>query len=350
MSLLRIEKVSKTFMEGKVKALQEVDLVIEENQIVGLLGPSGCGKTTLLRSISGFERPDNGKIFFRDKALLDGNLFVPPEKRKIGMVFQDFAVFPHLKVCDNITFGLSRFEKKEKFARLDRMLKLFRIEALSEKWPHELSGGQLQRVAMARTMAVGPELILFDEPFSNLDMVLKYEMRDEICDILRSENLSALFVTHDQDDALVTSDKVVVLSEGMVQQEGAPKEVYNFPKNEFVANFVGKTNIINAKVLDSSLGIVESHSFGKLRPNKFTSSLIKGNEIKLSIRPEQIEISKEGPFVGEVMRSRYLGHLCEISVRYQSQVLTLFSHHHKELTEGEEISFRFKEYAPTILD
>jgi iron(III) transport system ATP-binding protein len=233
------EGLTKSF--GSATAVADLDLGVERGEICALLGPSGCGKTTSLRLIAGFERPDSGTIEVGGSLVAGPGVHLPPEKRRIGMVFQDYALFPHLDVRANVAYALGRDPDA---SRVSEVLGLVGLEGMDARRPHELSGGEQQRVALARALAPTPELILLDEPFSNLDAALRGRVRQEMREILVGAGVTALFVTHDQEEALSLADRVAVMRDGRVEQEGTPEEVYGRPRTHWVATFLGDAEIV----------------------------------------------------------------------------------------------------------
>lgn len=231
---------------GAVRALDGACLTIAQGESMALLGPSGCGKTTLLRGIAGLERLDAGAVTVGDEVLTAARCFVPAEKRRIGMVFQNWALFPHLSVAKNIGYGLSRREIAA--GRVGEALEMVHLSNLADRKPHELSGGQAQRVALARALAPRPRLLLFDEPFSSLDTELRVAVRTEVADLLRSLDVTSVFVTHDQEEAFVLGDHVAVMRDGRIEQVGTPAEIYETPASRWVAGFVGEANLLPATV------------------------------------------------------------------------------------------------------
>ncbi len=258
--ILEIENITKKFTAQEFAAVDNVSLTLEPGELLGLLGPSGCGKTTLLRIIAGFEKVSQGKIFLHGTLVSDRYTTIPPEKRHTGMVFQDYALFPHLTVEKNITFGLKgKNNNRHKFKGVNRLsdseikqranfvLDLVGLWGLGNRYPHELSGGQQQRVALARALAPQPDLILLDEPLSNLDVQVRHRLREEIRRILKAAGTSAIFVTHDREEALAISDKIAVMRNGRIEQMGTPEEIYTQPSSRFVAEFVTQANFLPAK-------------------------------------------------------------------------------------------------------
>ncbi|MDG1397203.1 MAG: ABC transporter ATP-binding protein [Polaribacter sp.] len=229
--ILQLKKLTKTFSKGKVKALNEISFSLSKGKILALVGESGSGKTTLIRIITGLETQNNGSVVFKNNILSSNTIFIEPEKRNIGMVFQEYALFPHFTVFDNIAFGISK-NKKE---RITEVLDLVALEGFEKRFPHELSGGQQQRVALARALAPKPELLILDEPFSNLDVILRQQLRSDIKEILKKTNTTAIFVTHDIKDALKISDEILVLQKGNLLQHGNTDEVFKNPNCEYVS-------------------------------------------------------------------------------------------------------------------
>ncbi len=240
MSYAEIKNLSFKYSNNNQDTLKNINLSFEKGEIVAILGESGSGKSTLLRILSGFEAPYKGEFKVNNKGIINETNIVPVEKRGIGMVFQDYALFPHMTIEKNIAFGINKLNKKEQKTIISDVLDLVGLEEHRKKYPHELSGGQQQRVALARAMAPSPELILLDEPFSNLDANLQCRIRRELKEILKKANTTAVFVSHDKDDALEIADRVVVMSDGELIQEGKPQDVYDNPKSDYVAQLFGK--------------------------------------------------------------------------------------------------------------
>ena len=260
-AILNLEGISKHFPGSSTFALADVSFTLKEGELLGLVGPSGCGKTTLLRIIAGFESPSRGSIELAGRQIAGTNCWVPPEQRHTGMVFQDYALFPHLSIAENIAFGLenkssqgtkkwwhqAKSGRKKIKQRVGEVLGLVGLSGLEKRYPHELSGGQQQRVALARALAPQPPLILLDEPLSNLDVQVRQRLRHEIRHILKQTGTSAIFVTHDQEEALAISDTIGVMSQGKLEQIGTPEEIYTQPASRFIAEFVTQANFLPAK-------------------------------------------------------------------------------------------------------
>lgn len=262
MSFIRLRNVNKSF--GRTGAVIDLDLDIPKSEITVLLGRSGCGKTTTLRLIAGLEKPDLGDIWIGDQQVSGGAAWKSATDRQIGMVFQDYALFPHLTVAQNIAFGLSDLKNAARKSRIADMLDLVGLMGMEERYPHQLSGGQQQRVALARALAPSPKVLLLDEPFSNLDASLRQIMREEVRRILHEAQVTTVFVTHDQEEALRLADELVVLEEGRLQQHGAPEDVYRYPANLRVAKFLAKVNVLAGEAqnghVESALGRLPLHT------------------------------------------------------------------------------------------
>ncbi|MTJ54859.1 ABC transporter ATP-binding protein [Anabaena sp. UHCC 0253] len=245
--ILQLQNVTKQFSQSVSPAVNNVSLTLPQGDILALLGPSGCGKTTLLRLIAGFERLQAGTIQIAGQVVSNTSTSIPPEQRDIGVVFQDYALFPHLNVSENVAFGLQQFGKEQKQKRVAEVIELVRLQGLEKRYPYELSGGQQQRVALARALAPKPQIMLLDEPLSNLDIQVRLRLREEIRDILKLAGTSAIFVTHDQEEALAISDIVGVMQQGNLEQLGTPEEIYTHPASRFVAEFVTQANFLPAR-------------------------------------------------------------------------------------------------------
>jgi putative spermidine/putrescine transport system ATP-binding protein len=312
MSYLKLEGLEKSF--GKNTVVQQFDLNIGKGEFVSLLGPSGCGKTTVLRMVAGFEAPSAGRIVIENDDITQ----LRPSQRNIGLVFQSYALFPNLTVAQNVAFGLkvARLEKAAIDQRVSDMLTLIGLSQLGGRYPFELSGGQQQRVALARALAVRPRVLLLDEPLSALDAKIRVSLRKEIRDIQRELGITTIFVTHDQEEALSISDRVVVMNQGRAEQVGAPHEVYNRPTTRFVANFVGTLNTFEAVVKDAKKGVV---TIGGMSLTLAQGNLDQKNHdtVSLALRPEALQLGRQAApattlsatvedvqFLGSVIRLR----------------------------------------------
>lgn len=302
MSEIRIEHARKVY-NGKTVVIDDLNLTIENGELFTLLGPSGCGKTTLLRMIAGFNSIEGGDFFFGETRIND----MEPSKRNIGMVFQNYAIFPHLTVRDNVAFGLKqrKVAKEELETRTDEYLKLMQIDQFADRKPDQLSGGQQQRVALARALVINPDVLLMDEPLSNLDAKLRVDMRQAIRDIQRSIGITTVYVTHDQEEAMTISDHIAVMNLGEIQQVGSPKELYHKPHNEFVANFIGKTNLIDAKIIKENNKTFLQIGEYKLELQEYDH--VEPQDVRVSIRPEEFIKDESGVIEATVDDSVYLG-------------------------------------------
>ncbi|WP_076407427.1 ABC transporter ATP-binding protein [Shewanella sp. UCD-KL12] len=313
MSTLSIQSVHSDYQGQQV--LKGLDLNLEKGEIVALLGPSGCGKTTLLRAVAGLQSISQGQICINGEVLSSTDKFVPSERRGVGMIFQDYALFPHLTVADNVLFGLKEGSKAQKATRLKEMLELVKLDDLQERYPHELSGGQQQRVSIARALAYEPEILLLDEPFSNIDAKVRGEMMLEIRSILKERNVSAVFVTHSKDEAFVFADKLALFKDGYIVQFGTAEELYTSPKDRYVADFLGSGNYIPVSVTDSfnvdtPIGTLTSTS-ELAHPIRYQGEIL--------LRPQQIEITADDEGLGVITERRFLGNICHYQVQVAQQ-------------------------------
>ena len=302
MALVHLEHVTKRFGADRPPATDGLSFTVESGRILALLGPSGCGKTTTLRLIAGFETPDQGRIAIAGQTVADADrgIHVEPEARGVGVVFQDYALFPHLTIAQNVGFGLERTSRSERRARVAQVLDLVSLTDFAERYPHELSGGQQQRVAVARALAPAPTLILLDEPFSNLDADLRAQMRDEVEKILRATGTTAIFVTHDQEEAFTIADQVGVLDQGRLEQVGAPEVIYHNPATPFVAEFVGAADFLPGLV--SREGIVtEIGVFGNLNGRAL------GSRVRVMIRPDDVTFVPDAAGEAVIVRRYFRG-------------------------------------------
>jgi len=304
---VRIEEVEKRY--GRTVAVAGVDLELGEGELVAVLGPSGCGKTTLLRLIAGFEAPDAGTITVGGEVVAGAGAWVPPERRRIGMVFQDYALFPHLRVGANVAFGLARRGREERERLTRRTLELVGLQHKADRYPHELSGGERQRVALARALAPEPEVVLLDEPFSNLDATLRGGLRREVELILREAGTTALLVTHDQEEALTLGDRLAVMRAGRLVQLGRPEDVYARPASRWAAEFVGDVNVLAGQAhgldVQTEIGV-----FDLIRP--------ASGDVHVAIRPEQLELLAEDRANAEVVDREFRGHDVLYRLRHEN--------------------------------
>ena len=317
MSEVRIEHVFKRF--GGVTAVNDFNLTVKDGEFVSILGPSGCGKTTTLRMIAGFERATEGEIYIGENCVSssDKGTFAPPEKRDIGMVFQSYAVWPHMTVAENVGYPLKiqKVDKETRAKRVQEMLELVHLGEYGERYPHQLSGGQQQRVALARALVAQPGLLLLDEPLSNLDAKLRESMRFEILSIQKKLNITVVYVTHDQGEAMAMSDRVVVMSKGVVQQIGAPHDIYTTPANKMVADFIGLVNFIPGEAKGDRV-FIKGTNVSFPNPTDITG------EATIAVRPENISISANGGQLEGTMVARfYLGDAVDYRVQCDENMI-----------------------------
>ena len=356
MASITIDGVSRSF--GAVHAVRDVSVTVADGEFFTLLGPSGCGKTTLLRMVAGFADLEAGAIRFGERRIDT----LPPHKRNTGMVFQNYAIFPNLTVADNVAYGLRarRVAAPDIAERVGRALRLVQLQGYDARWPHQLSGGQLQRVAIARALVIEPEVLLLDEPLSNLDAQLRVEMRAEIRQLQQTLGITAIYVTHDQEEALSISDRIAVMRAGRFEQIGAPKDVYRDPETPFVAEFMGTTNLLVGTVAgDSGPGTVV-----RVGGTAFTvakQAALPGAEVTFSLRPEALrplaagEAAPEGwaTVVAELTRLEFLGALTRIDARIGGEGGTILRAAALDLpldraAPGQEVSFAYDPERVTV--
>lgn len=342
MSSIRINGISKSF--GDVEVLKPFTEEFSDGEFITLLGPSGCGKTTMLRLIAGFEKPTSGEIYIENTMVSGGKTFVPPEKRGIGMVFQSYAVWPHMNVYDNIAYPLkiSGMNKEEIKENVERVLDIVHLSQYKDRIPSELSGGQQQRVALGRALVAKPKLLLLDEPLSNLDAKLREEMRFEIKEIQKSLGITVVYVTHDQIEAMTMSDRIILINKGVIQQIGSPKEIYSKPANPFVANFVGRVNFIKGFSKD---GYVELEGTGQRL--KYDGD--KSGNVVVAIRPEALRISEtgEGELNARLVSQFYLGDVNDCKIDLGNDTIVRVIDHVESYgvyKENESIKLRLKSF------
>lgn len=316
---------------GEVLAVDDVNLEVKTGELVTILGPSGCGKTTTLRMIAGFEYPTSGSILIGDKDVAK----IPPNKRGLSMVFQSYALFPHLTIYENVAYGLrvQKLPANEIRERTERALDLMQLTTMAKRYPSQVSGGQQQRIALARAIVIEPSVLLFDEPLSNLDAKLREYMRDELRKLQKRLGITSLYVTHDQSEAMAISDRVVIMKEGRIRQVGTPREIYAFPKSRFVADFMGKANFLEVEVLgtngESARIDIGGKTFivpraGRVRPNSGSALLV--------VRPEALRlislanVENEIPLKGCVDRFTYFGNIARYEVATENGPLLIESY------------------------
>ena len=352
MAEVKLENVSKHY--GRVEAVASFTEHIRDGEFVSLLGPSGCGKTTTLRIIAGFEKASTGRVFIGDKLVScsETNTYLPPEKRNIGMVFQSYAVWPHMDVFDNAAYplkvrGMARKAIREK---VDRVLGLVHLAGLEKRFPNQLSGGQQQRVALARALVAEPTLLLLDEPLSNLDAKLRESMRFEIKDVQRRLGITVIYVTHDQAEAMVMSDRIIVMDKGVVQQSDTPRAIYEHPRNRFVADFIGLINFMECTVVDVqgemwTAALKDSDQSIRLRRDP-AQDLAPGKQVILAVRPENVGVSGQTApdgIRGTVTRKVYLGNEVDYLISVgPAEIRATVEPTGEDFPEGAEVCLAFK--------
>jgi iron(III) transport system ATP-binding protein len=317
---LRCQGLTKRFQE--TQAVQDFTITVARGHVVALLGPSGCGKTTALRLIAGFDSPDSGSVTVGDQCVFQPGRNLPPEKRRIGMVFQEGALFPHLTVEQNVAYGLSRRNGRKE--RVQQVLAMVGLEHLNHRMPHELSGGQQQRVALARALAPQPEVLLLDEPFSNLDPGLRDQVRRDVLEILKANNVTAIFVTHDQEEALFVGDVIAVMRNGRIEQIASPEEIFHHPATRFVAEFIGTVDFLpgwrSEDRLMSEVGSVE-----------WPEDCPSDADLEVMVRPDCLECSPSEDGAGVIVSREFRGafYLYKVSLTSGNEVRCLLPHTHE---------------------
>ena len=336
MSILQLNNLTLKYPTMEKAAVNNVNLSMEVNEIHALVGESGCGKSSTIRMISGLELPVDGEILYKGEILNKPSYSVAPENRNIGMVFQDYALFPHLTVRQNILFGVH--EKKDRTdERVEYYLKLTGLEGLGSRFPYEISGGQMQRVALARALAPEPELILMDEPFNNLDIRIKRNMLEEVGNILNKTNTSCLFITHEKDEAFILADRITVMREGELLQTAEPLELYQNPVDTYVAEFFGRANHIPVFQKNNQF----SSPLGNIQMNEKMFSMESQEQGFLVHRPWDVEIHENGDFKVEILGSYFFGDYQEVRFKpvngYFKDHFKFFTHINKSFAEGDVI-------------
>lgn len=301
--VIRCKKVTKRF--GAITALDHISLDIEPGQIMAILGPSGCGKTTLLRTIAGFENIDQGEIYVQGTCVSSETVDVPPNHRQIGIVFQEYSLFPHLNVSQNIGFGLRDISTASRNIRISEILDLMKLTDIENRYPHELSGGQQQRVALARTLAPNPITVLLDEPFSNVDATMRAQLRDEITQILRQNRVTTILVTHDREEAFSTADRIAVMQDGRIEQIDYPEKLFNSPSTRFVARMTGLANFVPASITSGGTATTEIGELSCQSDPDHSSEidlLVRATDFDISLNKESDVIISSITFRGEDVR------------------------------------------------
>jgi putative spermidine/putrescine transport system ATP-binding protein len=321
MAFLEIENLKKNY--GALQVVQNFELSVQQGEFISFLGPSGCGKTTTLRMVAGFEIPNSGSIRINEKDVTR----LRPNQRNVGMVFQAYALFPNMTVAENVGFGLKVAKKPAEAikARVEEMLALIKLPALGGRYPYQLSGGQQQRVALARALAVQPQVLLLDEPLSALDAKIRISLREEIRAVQRKLGITTIYVTHDQEEALSMSDRIVVMSEGRMEQVGTPFEIYNFPRTRFVASFVGTLNILKARVIDPASGKIAIDDQEIFAAKAITGSQA-GETRLMALRPEAVSLNATGEgcnrLKGTIEDVNFLGAIVRIRLRFKESLIS----------------------------
>lgn len=320
-----IKNLTKIFTSDKkiVTAVDNVSLEIKPGEFICLLGPSGCGKTTTLRMLAGFEMPTSGNIFVGDEDIAS----LTPDKRNTAMVFQNYALFPHLNVYDNISYGLKiqKRPKEEIKSRVEKILEIMKMEDFAYRMPAQMSGGQQQRVSLARALIMNSEILLFDEPLSNLDAKLRIHMRDEIRKLQQEIGITSIYVTHDQAEAMALSDKIVIMKDGKIIQVGSPIEIYQKPNSAFIAKFIGRANIVKGKIIEIMENIKKVEIFGAIYNIESEKIVEIGDQVEIVIRPESILFNMD-IHKGKVIKSIFMGEAHEYEVEMNDEVIEISLH------------------------
>ncbi len=346
---IRLEGISKRFahrVKGEVYAVRDVSLTVQPAELLTLLGPSGCGKTTTLRMIAGFEQPDAGRVFIGEQDVTG----LMANQRNIGFVFQNYALFPHLSVFENVAYGLrvQRQPEQEIARAVGDVLALVGLQGYDRQFPNQLSGGEQQRVALARAIVIRPRVLLFDEPLSNLDAKLRVHMRGELRELQQRLRISAVYVTHDQEEAMAISDRIAVMHQGQIVQEGTAESLYRHPGSEFVAQFIGRTNLLSGRVRSAGPGEIELEVAGQhLRLPGDAERATAGQILRLVVRPEVIELrpadSPDG-IAGTIVSRTFLGEKAEYQVRVGADLLQVTSYNPVQrglFTVGQPVRLHF---------
>lgn len=341
-SIKNITKIYVGSNNNNFKAVDNVSVDIKPGEFVTLLGPSGCGKTTTLRMVAGFEIPTSGEISLGGEVI--NNL--PPDKRDTAMVFQSYALFPHYTIFDNIAYGLKlkKVKKSEINTRVKEIIDLVGLNGMENRYPNQLSGGQQQRVALARALVMDPGVLLFDEPLSNLDAKLRIYVRDEIKRLQRKLGITALYVTHDQSEAMSLSDRIIIMNKGIIEQVGTPKEIYYTPSSEFVADFIGVANCIDATIEDIKDGVATLKIQDSEINVKYNGDKKAGDSCKIVLRPEAMTIGEEGILEGEVLMSIFMGSYQDYVVKVGDVEVKIEDNNplnKKAFNEGDKVKIAF---------
>lgn len=331
MTALEVKDLSKSYIDRAHPAVSNISFSLQNSEILVLVGPSGCGKTTTLRLIAGLERPDSGIIHLNGRLVASPAHFIPPEKRGVGMVFQDHALFPHLTVFDNVAFGLRGGNPRQANQQTEEMLTLVGLEHLARRYPHALSGGERQRVALARALAPQPVLLLMDEPFSSLDADLRNEVREQVRAILKSMHATVIFVTHDQEEALYMGDRLAVFHDGQIEQLGTPEQIFHSSATRFVAEFMGDSDFLAGEVTPQGI----CTAIGLLPQNE---NLPSGTRVEVAVRADDIGFSLDNAGNGVIIERIFRGAFNLYRLRLDTgQVLHVFKPHTELLPTGTRV-------------
>ena len=340
MATVNIQNVTKAFGDNVV--LREFSATFRDGEFITLLGPSGCGKTTMLRIIAGFEKPTRGEVYIDGTLVSGGKTFVPPERRGIGMVFQSYAVWPHMNVFDNVAYPLTirHVSKAEIKTSVERVLGIVHLSQYAERFPNQLSGGQQQRVALARALVAEPKLLLLDEPLSNLDAKLRESMRFEIKEIQRKLGITVVYVTHDQTEAMAMSDRIFLINRGDIQQCGTPQEIYNSPVNQFVADFLGNVDFFKGEAGDGRI------TFPAMDGQSIPYNGPRTGKIDVAIRPENLFFAEDGILHGVLETQYYLGDVDDCRVRVGDTLVRVITsgYEHQNLKEGQPVRLGVRDF------
>ncbi|CAG21488.1 ABC transporter ATP-binding protein [Photobacterium profundum] len=322
--------------------LQNLSLPVEDNEIVCLLGASGCGKTTLLKAIAGLLPLESGCMTINGRVVVDDTTWLPPEKRNIGMIFQDYALFPHLTVAENIAFGLKDWDKTRILAKIQEMLELVHLTKLDDRYPHQLSGGQQQRVAIARALACEPDLILLDEPFSNIDTQVRHGLIKEIRRIFKAQGVTAIFVTHSREEAFAFADRLAVMNNGIIEQFGCATDLYYRPSSRFVAEFLGAGSYLPATVKN------DKHLFTPFGDIEFSSEYAyqQDDNVEWLLRPQNLHVQPQIDGDGVIVEQQFMGDNCRYTVQYQGHSLVVNSH--LILNIGDKVAINVEPHEPVV--
>ncbi|MDX9801307.1 MAG: ABC transporter ATP-binding protein [Spirochaetia bacterium] len=352
MSELRLKNIYKSY--GKTAVINGLSLDVKDGELVTLLGPSGCGKTTTLRCVTGFLNPEKGDIFIGEKNITE----IPPEKRGIGLVFQNYALWPHMTIFENLAFGLRLRKMKDKVIQKKVMegLSIVKLEAFGDRYPRQLSGGQQQRVALARAIVLEPDILLLDEPLSNLDALLREQMRFEIGQIHRNFKITTIYVTHDQTEAMVISDRIVILNKGIIMQQGTPTEVYSRPENKFVAGFMGTTNFIPGEIAGQAGKYLVMTTAGGRKLLCTGRNEEKGEKCEAAVRPENIAFCPSGEngdnvFPALVTRASYTGDMIDYEIEFDDIKLRARGSVKERAEAGDKINIKIDpDHTPVLFE